>query len=264
MSAAPLKNRIVLITGASSGIGKGLAVNFAKDGWHLVLAARNVDQMQALAEDLNRRHGITATVIGADLATEDGARFLHAEVKRRGIVISALVNNAGHGASGEFKDSDLPSNLAMMRLNMTAVVILTSLFMPDLLACRGKLLNVASTAAFQPGPYMAVYFATKSFVLSFSEALASEIEDAGVTVTALCPGPTQSEFWNRPEMRKSALGRRKSLPSSEEVARHGYRAMQDGKRVMIPGLMNRLTSQSVRFMPRRLVTAVVKAMNKPT
>lgn len=252
-----------LITGASSGIGRALAENFAGDGHDLVLAARGVTRMQALADELNRRHGITATVLGADLETSDGATQLHAEVKRRGIVISALVNNAGYGGFGEFKDSALPTELAMMQLNMTTVVVLTKLFLPDLLATRGKVLNTASTAAFQPGPYMAVYYATKAFVLSFSEAIASELEGTGVSVTALCPGPTASGFQDKADMHASALVNGKKLPTAQDVAAKGYRAMQRGQRVYIPGAMNRLMAQSVRFTPRRVVTSLVKAMSQP-
>jgi short-subunit dehydrogenase len=250
-----------LITGASSGIGKALAATFAQDGWNLILAARSVNKMQTLAAELSQRHGITATVIRADLETGDGAKQLHADVKQRGIAISALVNNAGFAASGPFKDSNLATNLAMMQLNMTAVVVLTRLFMPDLLAARGKLLNVASTAAFQPGPFMAIYYATKAFVLSFSEALASELEGTGVTVTTLCPGPTASDFWNRSGLQEIGLVKGKKLPTSEAVAIAGYHAMKRGERVFIPGIMNRLMAQSTRFMPRRLIAGIVKRMN---
>ena len=172
--------------------------------------------MEALATELRQRHGITVTVIGADLETNDGATRLHADVKQRGIVLSALVNNAGYATFGEFKDANLATELAMMQLNMNTVVALTRLFLPDLLATRGKILNTASTAAFQPGPYMAVYYATKAFVLSFSEAIASELEGSGVTVTALCPGPTASGFQDKADMHDSALVKGKKLPSSED------------------------------------------------
>jgi len=256
-------HKTALITGASSGIGKALAHEFAQAGYHLVLAARGVAKMQVLANELQRQFKVVVTVIGADLETDDGAARLHAEVKARGIVLSALVNNAGYGAFGEFKDSALAPELAMMQLNMNTVVVLTKLFMPDLLATRGKILNTASTAAFQPGPYMAVYYATKSFVLSFSEAIASELEDTGVTVTALCPGPTASGFQDKADMGHSALVKGKKLPTSEEVAALGYRAMQRGQRVYIPGFMNWALAQSMRFTPRNLATKMVKILTKP-
>lgn len=210
--------------------------------------------MQALADDLQKQFKVVVTVVGADLETNDGAAQLHMSIKARGMVLSALVNNAGYGAFGEFKDSALTSELAMMQLNMNSVVVLTKLFLPDLLATRGKILNTASTAAFQPGPYMAVYYATKSFVLSFSEAIASELEDTGVTVTALCPGPTASGFQDKADLGHSALGQGQAahVPGSCRVGLH--RAMQRGQRVYIPGFMNWAIAQSVRITPRNLAT----------
>ena len=263
MPIHPTLPKTTLITGASSGIGKALAYHFAKDGYQLVLAARSVVKMQALADDLQKQFKVLVTVISADLETDEGAVKLHADVKARGIVLSVLVNNAGYGAFGEFKDTALQSELAMMRLNMNTVVVLTKLFLPDLLATRGKILNTASTAAFQPGPYMAVYYATKAFVLSFSEAMAAELEDTGVTVTALCPGPTASGFQAKANLGNSALIKGKKLPTSEEVAASGYRAMQRGQRVYIPGLMNWAMAQSMRITPRNLATKVVKFLTRP-
>ncbi len=263
MKTPATHHKTALITGASSGIGKALAFHFANDGYHLVLAARGVARMQTLANDLQKQFKVTVTVIGADLETNDGAAQLHAEIKARGIVLSALVNNAGCGAFGEFKDLALRSELAMMQLNMNAVVVLTKLFLADLLATRGKILNLASTAAFQPGPYMAVYYATKSFVLSFSEAVASELEDTGVTVTALCPGPTASGFQDKADLGNSALVKGKKLPTSEAVAASGYRAMQRGQRVYIPGFVNWVMAQSMRVTPRNLATRVVKILTRP-
>ena len=263
MATPPKPHKTALITGASSGIGKALAHQFAQDGYHLVLAARGVAKMQALADELQKQFKVVVTVIGADLETNDGAAKLYAEIKARGIVLSALVNNAGYGGFGEFKDSALAPELAMMQLNMNTVVVLTKLFMPDLLATRGKILNTASTAAFQPGPYMAVYYATKAFVLSFSEAIASELEDTGVTVTALCPGPTASGFQDKADLGSSALVKGKKLPTSEAVAALGYRAMQRGQRVYIPGFVNWAMAQSMRITPRNLATKVVKTLTRP-
>ena len=219
--------------------------------------------MQAQADALAGRHRIHVTVIGADLGTAAGAGQLYAEVKARGLALSALVNNAGFGSYGEFAGSSLDTELNMMQLNMNTVVALSKLFLPDLLATRGKVLNTASTAAFQPGPYMAVYYATKAFVLSFSEALAEELRYTGVTVTALCPGPTASGFQDKAEMHASALVNGKALPTAAEVARAGYRALQRGQRVHVPGAMNWLMAQSVRFTPRRIVTALVRRMSQP-
>lgn len=263
LTTTPISQKTALVTGASSGIGKALAYHFAQDGYQLVLAARGEAKMQALADELEKQFKVVVTVIGADLETNDGAAQLHANIKARGITLSALVNNAGFGTFGKFKDSALASDLAMMQLNMNTVVVLTKLFLPDLLATRGKILNTASTAAFQPGPYMAVYYATKSFVLSFSEAIASELEDTGVTVTALCPGPTASGFQDKADLGSSALVKGKKLPTSEEVAALGYRAMQRGQRVYIPGFVNWAMAQSIRITPRNLATKLVKALTRP-
>ncbi len=255
--------RVSLIAGASSGIGKSLAENFAQAGYDVILAARSVAKMEAQAADLQQRFGITATVIASDLESGAGAAQLHAEIKSRGLTLSALANNAGYGTYGEFIDSPLETQLAMMQINMTSVVALTNLFLPDLLSTKGKIINTASTAAFQPGPYMAVYYATKSFILSFSEALAAELAETGVTVTALCPGPTASGFQDKAQMNHSAMVKGKKLPTSEEIARKGFRAMQRGRRVYIPGFKNWLLAQLPRFSPRSLVTRIVMFVTGP-
>jgi short-subunit dehydrogenase len=254
----------VLVTGASSGIGAGFAARFAAEGYRVVLAARSVDKMQALAKTLQERHRVEVHVIRADLEAPDGAHRLHAELQQRGWTLDVLVNNAGYGHFGEFRDSPLDKELAMMQLNMASLVALSKLFLPDLIARRGKILNVASTAAFQPGPYMAVYYATKAFVLSFSEAIAEELAPHGVTVTALCPGPTASGFQDKAAMGRSALVKGKRLPTADEVAAVGYRALMGGRRVVIAGFMNWLMAQSVRFTPRRVVTAMVKRLSRPS
>jgi short-subunit dehydrogenase len=255
--------RTSLITGASSGIGRALAENFAQEGYDVILAARSTEKMQTQAADLQDRYGITAVVFSSDLEPEGGARQLHADIKRQGITISALANNAGYGVFGEFKDTALASELAMMRLNMATVVTLTKLFLPDLLLTKGRIINTASTAAFQPCPYLAVYGATKSFVLSFSEALACELEGTGVTVTAFCPGPTASGFQEKARMFDSALVKGKRLPTADQVADQGFRAMQRGQRVYIPGIRNWILAQMPRMAPRKLVTWIAKLVMQP-
>lgn len=263
LSYQDLFKKTVLITGASSGIGKALAEQFANDGYHVVLSARNLDALKIIAQDLRLRFNVFATVIRADLETPEGAKILHQQTKAKGITLSALVNNAGVGIFGEFRDTDLSSELAMMQLNMTSLVSLTKLFMPDLIETDGKLLNVASTAAFQPGPYMAVYFASKAFVLSFTEALAAELAETAVTVTALCPGPTATNFQDRAAMNESGLVKGKKLHGAEQVAIEGFQALKLGRRVHIPGAVNWLKAQSVRFAPRDMVTTRLKSISKP-
>jgi short-subunit dehydrogenase len=164
---------------------------------------------------------------------------------------------------GMFCDSHLDDELAMMTINMTSPTVLTKRFLPHIIERKGKIMNVASTAAFEPGPYMAVYYATKAYVLSFTEALASELEDTGVTVTALCPGPTRSGFQDKAAMNNSALVKGKKLPTADEVGQAGYRALMAGKRVFVPGFMNKLLVQTIRFLPRSMVTAIVKKMSRP-
>jgi uncharacterized protein len=255
--------RTSLVTGASSGIGKSLAENFAKDGYDVILTARSAAKMETHAADLQKRYAVAALVIPADLESNAGATQLHADIKSRGITLCALANNAGYGTYGVFQETALERELAMMQLNMNAVVVLTKMFLPDLLSTKGKIINTASTAAFQPGPYMAVYYATKAFVLSFSEAIAAELEGTGVTVTALCPGPIASGFQDRADMNASKFVKGKQLPTADEVARLGFVAMQRGQRVFIPGVKNRLLTQVPRFTARNLVTRIVKFVSKP-
>lgn len=254
---------VVLVTGASSGIGKAFSETFASNGYDVVLASRSFGKLERLARDLKDRFQIDAIALEADLETTDGPSRLHAALQDREIRIAALVNNAGFAEYGEFRNTDLAKELSMMQLNMTSLVALTKLFLPDLVHAKGKLLNVASTAAFQPGPYMAVYYATKAFVLSFTEAIAEELSGSDVTVTALCPGPTASGFQSRANMQSSALIKDRKLPGPEEVANAGYRALIRGQRVVIPGTGNWLLAQSVRLLPRRTVARLVKSMSRP-
>jgi uncharacterized protein len=201
--------------------------------------------------------------LAADLSVSGAAATLADQIIAAGIDIDYLVNNAGYGLYGLFAQSSLEAELAMMRINMESVTVLTKRFLPQIHARKGKIMNVASTAAFQPGPYMAVYYATKSYVLSFTEAIASELAGSGVTVTALCPGPTRSGFQDKAAMNESALVKGKRLPDAQSVGIAGYKAMMRGKRVYIPGIMNALMAQSVRFTPRNLATEIVKRMSIP-
>lgn len=259
---SPTPAPLVLVTGASSGIGIDLAVEYARRGHALVLSARRVAELEHLATRLRREHGVPVTVIPADLADPAGVEQLVRAVEALDVPLAALVNNAGFGVYGEFADSDLAETQRMMRLNMEAPVVLVHRLLPALRRARGHILNVASTAAFQPGPYMAVYFATKSFVLSFSEALAEELADSGVTVTALCPGPTASGFQDRAAMQDSAMVKNKRLPSAAEVAAYGVAAAFRGQRVAVHGWQNCLLAQSVRFTPRRVVTRLAAHLTR--
>jgi uncharacterized protein len=252
-----------LITGASSGIGLDLAHLFARDGHDVVLVARNEAKLQEVARDLEKHHKVTAHVIAADLARPDAPREIFEATRERRIQIDVLVNNAGFGLGGKFAETDLQRELDMIQVNIAAVTHLTKLFLGGMVARgSGRIMNVASTAAFQPGPLMAVYYATKAYVLSFSEAIGEELNGTGVTVTALCPGPTYTEFADRAQIKNTGLFKYMAPMTSMDVARIGYRAMKRGKRVAITGVRNKLTAQSVRVSPRFVVTKVVRALQE--
>jgi short-subunit dehydrogenase len=249
-----------LITGASSGIGYDLAHLFAADGHDLILVARSEGKLRDLAGQLEQKHNIAARVIPADLERPEAPRRLFASVDGP---VDFLVNNAGFGLTGKFAGTDLERELAMIQVNVTALTHLTKLFLgPMIERGRGRILNVASTAAFQPGPLMAVYYATKAYVLSFSEAVAEELGGTGVTVTALCPGPTATGFATAAKMTNSRLFSVMKPMTSAKVARIGYNAMNRGKRVVITGTVNKVLAQSVRVTPRKMVTKVTRALQE--
>ena len=249
------ERQTALITGASSGIGADLARLFARDGYELVLVARGEAKLREL--------GLPATIIAADLTDPTAPQRIVDELGAKSIDIEVLVNNAGVGVAGAFFETDLQAELAMIQLNVVALTHLTKLLLPGMVARRrGHVLNVASTAAFQPGPLMAVYYATKAYVLSFSEAIAEELRDSGVTVTALCPGPTETGFAAAANMGGTRLFTMTRPADSRAVAEAGYEAMKRGRRVVIPGLKNKLLAQSVRVSPRRLVATIVRKMQE--
>jgi uncharacterized protein len=263
MTTQPSK-QTALITGASGGIGLELAREFAKDGYNLVLVARSKEKLESIATDLAKQYNISATVIAKDLSKATAPDELYNELKTQGIGIDALVNNAGFGNYGKFADNALDKELQAMQLNMVALTHLSKLFVTDMVTRkRGKILNVASTAAFQPGPLMAVYYATKAYVLSFSEAIANELEGTGVTVTVLCPGPTESGFQERAAMQESKLVQ-SGLMKSADVAAQGYQATKRGQTVVIPGFMNQMLTLTPRLLPRKMVTSTVRRMQERT
>lgn len=252
-----------MITGASSGIGLDLAHLFARDGHDVILVARREEKLRTLARELEAHHGITAMVIAADLATPDAPRSIFERVRALDRSVDFLVNNAGFGGGGKFAETSLAAELEMIQVNITAVTHLTKLVLPGMVARgHGRVLNVSSTAAFQPGPFMAVYYATKAYVLSFSEAVAEELSGTGVTVTALCPGPTSTGFADVAGMHKLPLFNLTKPMSSMDVAKAGYRAMLRGKRVVVAGVKNKVMAGSVRITPRFVVTKVVRALQE--
>ncbi len=252
-----MNSQTALITGASSGIGLELAKLFANDRYNLVLTARGALKLDELASQLRVQSGVSVTTISLDLTAPDAAKKLFDETQRVGIAVNVLVNNAGFGKFGEFKDVPLDESLAQIQLNITALTELTNLFLrPMLNRGAGKIMNVASTAGFQPGPLMAVYYATKAYVISFSEALANELQGTGVTVSCFCPGATDTNFQKRANMEDSRLFKRVGAMDAKAVARDGYRGLMKGKPLVISGVRNWLVAESVRFAPRKLVTSI--------
>lgn len=246
-----------LITGASSGLGWELARLFAADGSDLILTARRVDRLEALAAELQTGHGVHVRVIGLDLSRPGAARELFQQATSDGTPVDVLVNNAGFGTLARFQDLPLETYTAMLELNVVALTELTRLFLPAMLARRrGAILNVASTASFQPGPHAAVYYASKAYVRSFSEALAEELRGSGVTVTALCPGPTKTEFGEHSAMEGTLLFR--FAMEAAPVALAGYRALRRGRTTVITGLGNQLLALQSKLFPGWIVRKVVK------
>jgi short-subunit dehydrogenase len=249
--------KTALITGASSGIGYELAKIHAAKGGYLVLVARNKAKLDELKVELEKQFNVSVYTIGKDLSIVDAAIEVYKETSEKGIQIDYLINNAGFGDFGMFSETEWEKEFQMINLNITALTHFTKLYLKDMLKRKsGKIMNVASTAAFVPGPTMAVYCATKPYVLSFSEAVDNEVREFGVTVTALCPGATESGFMTAASAENSSLFKGKKLPSSKEVAEYGYNAMLKGKPVAIHGFVNQALAFFVRLMPRKLVVAV--------
>lgn len=254
-----MSNSLALITGASVGIGYELAKIFAAHGHDLVLTSRSREALEKVAAECK---GVQAHVIPADLSDPPAPEQLYQQVRAMGRPVDILVNNAGFGSHGNFWQNDRKGELAMIQVNITSLVHLTHLFLPEMVERRsGRILNVASTAAFQGGPLMAVYYASKAFVLHFSEAIDAELRGTGVTVTALCPGPTATEFQKRAGVENSRLFQGRTM-SAQEVARIGYDATMAGKRSAIAGFANAALVQGVRLLPRRLVIRVVEKLNR--
>lgn len=247
-----------LITGASSGIGRELATCFARDGADLVLVARSSERLAAAARELQAAHRVSVRVLPFDLSDPAAPEMIARTLRQDNVLVDTLVNNAGFGTHGPFSESDWASERGLIQVNMTALTHLTRLFLPDMVKRRsGKILNVASLAAFQPGPLMAVYYASKAYTLSFSEALAEEVRGTGVTVTALCPGYVPTGFQARAGIARPPSTTISEVLDARTVAEAGYRALQRGEPVVIPGVRNQLSVLAVRWAPRSLVRRLV-------
>jgi short-subunit dehydrogenase len=261
MNAA--NSEMVLITGASSGIGLELAKCFAADGCKLILVARNQDALEKLAEELQRENKIEAVVLTADLSLPEAPRQIFEKLSAQKISVDVLVNNAGFGAHGKFAELPLPRQLEMLQVNITALTELTGLFLPGMIERkRGGILNVGSVAGFLPGPNMAVYYASKAFVLSFTEALAAELRGSGVVVSALCPGPTETNFNNVARGQKTRR-LQSSKMSAAAVAQAGHAAFRKGRVLYVPGLNNKSMIFLTRILPRWFIRRGVNFYNQP-
>jgi short-subunit dehydrogenase len=253
-------NEWALITGASQGIGAEFARWFAARNYNLILIARDEARLRQLAAELTARHGIQAKVLAKDLSCIAAAPEVFTELQAAHIEVSVLINNAGFGQAGPFAQGELQKQLDLVQVNITTLAQLTHLFVKPMLARRqGRILNVASIAAFQPGPFMAMYYASKSFVLSFSCALARELAGSGVTVTALCPGLTRSEFHARAGMKRAAPF---LFMNADAVADIGGRALLAGKPLVVAGLLNRLGASFAKALPIRFTSWIAEKVNR--
>jgi short-subunit dehydrogenase len=256
--------KTALVTGASAGIGAELARLFAAEGHDVVLVARRGDKLAALAADLANKHTANAVILAEDLTDPAAPERIASEVAKRGIAVEFLVNSAGFGTTGAFVELDLARELAMVEVNVNALVRLTRLFLPPMVARgSGRVLNLGSTAGFLPGPFMAVYYASKAFVNSFSEALSYELRGTGVTVTVCCPGATATEFAHVAGNDKSRLFQRGAMTATS-VAAQAYREMMRGGAMAIPGWRNKLSMQSLRIAPRTTLRRIAASLNRTT
>jgi len=258
------KNQYVLITGATSGIGYELAKLFGKDGYDLVMVSRNHDELQAKAKEF-KSYGINVITMAKNLFTQEDAFSLYSELKLNGISPEILVNDAGQGVYGKFQDTDIHREVDIINLNIVSVIILTKLFLKDRLSKgSGRILNLASIASKAPGPWQSVYHGTKAFVLSWSEAIREELKDSGITVTALLPGPTDTDFFNKADMNGSKiLEDRDNLMSPEEVAMDGFKALMNGDDKVISGLKNKLSVAMTNIATDSMAAHLMGEMQKP-
>jgi short-subunit dehydrogenase len=253
---------VALVTGASGGIGEALAYRFAKHGYDLILVARSADKLQAVANAATM-FDAASTVIALDLQAAGAGAKLEAEVVDKGLTVDVLINNAGFGATGAVTDGDLDEQLGMVDLNCRLLTELSIRFGKEIKARgTGGILNVASVAAFQPGPYMAIYYASKAYVLSLSEAMNREFKGSGAHVTALCPGPVKTGFQERAAFDDSMGLMKFPLETAESVAKAAYDGFKAKKAVVIPGVMNAVMARSAPFAPRGVLLSMVESLQK--
>src|SRR5690349_16281703 len=263
MARKPGSGQTALVTGASAGIGVDLAECFAQGGYDLIVTARTESALKEVADRISKAHHVKVTTIPGDLGAIGGGAKLAAEIAKRGLSVDVLVNNAGFGHAGGFDKEPIEPQLGMIDLNVRALTELTHIYWKGMLAKkRGGVLNVASTAAFQPGPLMAVYYASKAYVLSISEALWEEARGTGVHVSCLCPGPTASKFRERAGTGKTRLGKTSKVMPSMPVAKEGYDGFLSNKRVVVTGGNNKMMVTASRALPRGMVLKTVRNLQE--
>jgi len=258
-----MQKKTALITGASGGIGYEFAKLLAKDCNVLVLVARSGDKLLEVKSELEGLAPVSVKLIAKDLALPGAAEEIYRVLENENIDVDILINNAGIGCFGKFSGTDWRTEAEMISLNIVALTHLTKLFVQGMVKRKsGKVVNVASTAAFPPGPLMSVYYASKAYILSFSEAIAYELKDTGVDVTVLCPGPTATGFVKAAAMDRSKLFRSRKPAAAADVARYGYEAMMKGKTVAIHGAINKIMTFSIRLTPRKLLPPIVRRLQE--
>ena len=260
----PNTENFVLITGATSGIGLELAKLFAKDGHNLVIVARSENELRETSTDLQQQFGVQVVPISRDLMEPNAAFELYEDVNSQGLAVDILVNNAGQGQYGEFVETDLNREIDIIQLNITSVVVLTKLFLKDMVARNtGKILNVTSIAGKLPGPLQAVYHGTKAFAHSLSEAIRNELKDTGVTVTSLLPGPTDTDFFNKADMQEAKNVQEGSLSDPADVAKDGYEALMKGDDMVVSGFKNKVQVALSNVTPDSMVAGMVHKQQEP-
>ncbi|TSC57600.1 MAG: short-chain dehydrogenase/reductase SDR [Candidatus Peregrinibacteria bacterium Greene0416_62] len=255
--------KTALITGASGGLGEEFAKLFAQDSYDLVLVARNQERLQAVAKELQSKYNVAAHIIAIDLSVPNAATMLFKELQKRNIQVHTLVNNAGFGAYGLFHETSYEHEKQLLQVNITALTDLTKLLLPQMVQRKsGAILNIASTAAFQPGPLMAVYYASKAYVMNFSLALSEELKGTGISVTCLCPGPTKTGFEKNAHMGTSRLFQKRVMDAAT-VARIGYHALKTGRPLVVAGRLNAFGAFMTRFVPRMWAACIARQVQAP-
>jgi len=259
------KYKTVLITGASEGIGYEFAKTFAENNYNILAISKNTEKLCELKSELENKYCITVNILSIDLSHLSNLNEIYQFIKNNNIKIDILINNAGFGIFGDFTETDFQRELDMINVNIVSLTYLTKIILKEMVRNKsGTIINVASTASFKPGPLMSVYYATKAYVLSFSEAVAAEIKNSGVNIIILCPGPTGTDFFMKASGRKLSVSKYNKIATPYEVAMFGFNAIKKNKLIAIPGFRNRIYTKILKFIPGRLITYILYRLKKKT